>query len=265
MTFQMSRKFESLISEPEYQAAVKAFEEFLDRRLELRKPLEHHQPPLTSPGSKRIYLVYVKKFLNDMGFEYRFPFTSDVAREYLARYRRRGAKPRTLLVIYSALKNFYACMGWDFDIDYREILTEPVDPFSEEPYLTMEEIEKVTRYAEEEAEASAYYRDVVIIHLLRQAMRPAEIASLKIENISRKTYRDEEGEGGQGGQGQDEAHRTAQVVRAPVYHRPGADAGHEPNHGYGQHRQDQAGHVGRVELDHLLDQRLGLGQGTTQY
>jgi len=183
----------SLISQEEYEQAVKKFEKFLDERLRLRKPLEHHQPPLTSRGSKRVYLSYVKKFLNDMGFEYPLPFTSQVAREYLNKYRSRGAKPRTLLLIYSALKNFYACMGWPWDIDYHQVVTEDYDYYVEAPYLTKEEMDKVLDYAYRQAKMTGWYRDALIVWLVRQAIRPEDVSRLRISNISKGRFKSQNG------------------------------------------------------------------------
>jgi len=48
--------------------------------------------------------------------------------------RRRGAKPKTFITYFCALKNLYHCMGWDWSIDFSEIALE-AGKFLDAPYL----------------------------------------------------------------------------------------------------------------------------------
>jgi len=169
------------------------FKHFLEERLKLGKPLEPKHPTISSQATIQTYLEVARRFLTNMTIEHPLPFSEDVAREFLALYRKRGAKPRTLLVVFSALKNLYACMGWPFNITHREAVPEEINTFIELPYLTREEIDKVLEYAERVAEEKRGYRDVVLLYLLANAMRPEDIRRLKISNLEKKTMRDEEG------------------------------------------------------------------------
>jgi site-specific recombinase XerC len=172
---------------------LEKFKKFLEERLKLGKPLEPKHPTISSQATIQTYLEIARRFLLNMTLQHPLPLNEDVAREFLALYRKRGAKPRTLLVIFSALKNLYHCMGWGWSISHREVITEDVNVFIELPYLTREEIDKVLEYAEHIAEEKRCYRDVVLLYLLANAMRPEDIRRLKISNLEKKTMRDEEG------------------------------------------------------------------------
>jgi site-specific recombinase XerD len=172
---------------------LERFKKFLEERLKLGKPLEPKHPTIGSQSTIQTYLEVARRFLTNMTLQHSLPLNEDVAREFLAIYRKRGAKPRTLLVIFSALKNLYHCMGWSWSISHREVITEDVNVFVELPYLTREEIDKVLEYAEHIAEEKRCYRDVVLLYLLANAMRPEDIRRLKISNLEKKTMKDEDG------------------------------------------------------------------------
>jgi integrase len=172
------------------------FRSFLQERKSLSKPLAPKNPPLASDLSVRIYYYMAKRFLNAMIPKYGLPFNEDVAREYLSIYRKRKAKPRTLLVIYSTLKNLYHCMGWPFNIDWREFVPE-VERFSDEPYLSKEEIDRVLSYAEEKAKNGNFIdvRNLVILYLLVHGLRPEDIRRLRVKNVSTQKMKVADGEG----------------------------------------------------------------------
>jgi site-specific recombinase XerD len=172
---------------------LEKFKKFLEERLKLGKPLEPKHPTIGSQSTIQTYLEVARRFLLNMTLQHSLPLNEDVAREFLAIYRKRGAKPRTLLVIFSALKNLYHCMGWSWNISHKEVITEDVGVFVELPYLAREEIDKVLEYAERVAEEKRCYRDVVLLYLLANAMRPEDIRRLKISNLEKKTMKDEEG------------------------------------------------------------------------
>jgi integrase len=172
---------------------LEKFKKFLEERLKLGKPLQPKNPVITSNNTIKRYYLFARTFLNNMVLKYSLPFNENVAREFLAIYRRRGAKPRTLLVIYSALKNLYHCMGWSWNITLKEIIPEEINVYVETPYLTREEIDRILEYAEREAEKNRCYRDVILLYLLANAMRPEDIRRLKISNLEKKPMKDEEG------------------------------------------------------------------------
>jgi len=169
------------------------FKRFLEERLKLGKPLEPKHPTISSQATIKTYLEVARRFLLNMTLQHPLPLSEDVAREYLALYKKRGAKPRTLLIVFSALKNLYYCMGWPFSTTYREAVPEEINTFVELPYLTREEIDRVLEYAEHEAEKNRCFRDIVLLYLLTNAMRPEDIRRLKISNLEKKTMKDEEG------------------------------------------------------------------------
>jgi integrase len=171
---------------------LEKFKKFLEERLKLGKPLEPKHPTISSQSTIRIYCNVVKRFLTNMTIKYSMPFASNVAREYLSICKKRGAKPRTLMLYYSAIKNLYYCMNWSFDIEWKEIVPEGIDLYVEKPYLTKEEIAKVLEYVEGKARESGRYRDAVLMYLLVYGCRPEDIRRLRISNLSRKTIKDEE-------------------------------------------------------------------------
>jgi integrase len=171
---------------------LEKFKKFLEERLKLGKPLEPKHPTISSQTTIQTYYKVVKRFLTNMMIKYSMPFDSNVAREYLSICKKRGAKPRTLMLYYSAIKNLYYCMGWSFDIEWKEIVPEGIDLYVEKPYLTKEEIAEVLKYVEEKARETGRYRDAVLIYLLVYGCRPEDIRRLRINNLSRKTIKDEE-------------------------------------------------------------------------
>lgn len=190
------------ITQEQFKQLMSRFDEFLEERIKLRKPLAVKMPSMTSKFSKRMYLYFARKFLDVVSFSKEPPYDEDDARKFLYMLRtkkkprdRQPYKPRTLLLAYSALKNLYYAMGWSWNIDWREIVDTAPDPLAvERPYLVKEEIEKVYKYVIEVCGEKGKYRDIVLFILLRHALRPEDIRRLKVSNLSKKTVRDEDGE-----------------------------------------------------------------------
>ena len=178
-------------------AIIAQLKEFLEERRSLGKPLDPRGRILASAATIPVYCRVAKHFLNMMWPKFNsVPLPEDAAREYLSILRKRR-KPRTVLVAYAALKNLYACMGWPFSIELRQMLPEGLPQFSDAPYLARDEIEQVIRHAEEKASQSGdplAIRNVLIAYLLRYGLRPEDIRRLKGENITFRAEADEAGE-----------------------------------------------------------------------
>gem|GEM_PF-6554338 len=101
------------------------------------------------------------------------------------------------MVAYLALKNLYACMGWPWSIELRQILPEGIEKLSDAAFLKREEIEKVLQYVEEKAKTGDFIdlRNVVIAYLIFYGLRPADVTRLRVENVSFRKVR--EGETGE--------------------------------------------------------------------
>ena len=178
-------------------AIVARLRQFLEERRGLGKPLDARGRILASPATIPVYCRVAKHFLNMMWPKFNsLPLPEDAAREYLSILKKRR-KPRTVLVAYAALKNLYACMGWPFTIELRQMLPEGLPQFSDAPYLSRDEIEQVIRHAEEKASQTGdplAIRNVLIAYLLRYGLRPEDIRRLKGENITFRAETDEAGE-----------------------------------------------------------------------
>ena len=176
-------------------AVLEKFRRFLEERKNLGKPLGPRGPVITSESSLSKYYQVARRFLINMAPEYRGLdyLPDDAAREYLSILRRR-CRPRTVLVAYSALKNLYACMGWPWSIELRQILPEGIEKLSDAAFLKREEIQKVLEYAEEKARTGDFIdiRNVVIAYLIFYGLRPADVIRLRGENVSFRKVKEEE-------------------------------------------------------------------------
>jgi len=158
-------------------------EKFLDERLAERRPLEPKHASLGSEISKLTYLKYARVFLRNVLVSYDPPLDEEAAKEFL-RILSKRRRPRTVMVYYSAIKNLYYANGWSFNLRWTAFIDpEEVREFVERPYLTREEMERIIQSAVEEARRTRYFREALILILLALAMRPREIALLKVGSI----------------------------------------------------------------------------------
>jgi len=174
--------------QPNIEQVLDKFRQFLEERRRLGKPLSPRGPIISSDSTIRSYYQKAKHFLLNVASIYGLPPPEDAVRGYFALLRRRGLKPRSLLVRYCAIKNLYAAMGWPWSIEWREITPEGIERLSSAPYLKREEIDKVLAYAEERAKSGSFIelRNLVIAYLIFYGLRPEDVSRLKVENISTK-------------------------------------------------------------------------------
>ncbi len=165
------------MSEAEFQELIEKFDEYIERRYRERIPLDNKV--ITSLRTVKSYKALIRWLLK-LPIVWEYPMTRETVIRVISELRSYGMSYSTCLMIYSVFRNLFEAMGWKWDLIWSMLGLK--EEAKEAPYLDLKEMETVIANALKSSELNI--RDKAILALVSLGIRPHDVASLTIGNIS---------------------------------------------------------------------------------